>query len=366
MMESSSNLDLHHQQEIHGGSSSFTSQSFPLLGGFHEWHQDLIVNGGEQFNSNASGVLPSSRGFRLSTNEISAPPLGFQDLGFHWTGISESYMNHSGHQHQENQARIKEEYLSQSYPKLTEFIKGEQGVHELDERLLLDPTSFGGTMSNLSSMNQVTSSSYPAYMGMDLQALDLLASARFGRSFCEPTLNSMELIRDDIPFGLGRIQGPTQLPPNNHHQTPSFASGVSEAKRGNLENKASQAAPKKPRFEARSSCTSFKVRKEKLGDRIAALQQLVAPFGKTDTASVLMEAIGYIKFLQEQVETLSVPYMRTNKRLRTTQGTSSEDGDEEKPDLSSRGLCLVPLSCTSYVTSDNGGTWSPPNYRGTN
>lgn len=43
---------------------------------------------------------------------------------------------------------------------------------------------------------------------------------------------------------------------------------------------------------------------------------------------------------------------------------SDEDRDESKLDLRSRGLCLVPLSCTSYVTSDNGGVWSPPNYGG--
>lgn len=114
---------------------------------------------------------------------------------------------------------------------------------------------------------------------------------------------------------------------------------------------------------------SFKVRKEKLGDRIAALQQLVSPFGKTDTASVLMEAIGYIKFLQDQVETLSGPYMRSSKykKARTTQQRgSSNAGDqkeEAKVDLRSRGLCLVPLSCTSYVTNEN-GVWAPPNFRG--
>ncbi|VAH56943.1 unnamed protein product [Triticum turgidum subsp. durum] len=114
---------------------------------------------------------------------------------------------------------------------------------------------------------------------------------------------------------------------------------------------------------------SFKVRKEKLGDRIAALQQLVSPFGKTDTASVLMEAIGYIKFLQDQVETLSGPYMRSakHKKARTTQQRGPSDtGDqkeEAKVDLRSRGLCLVPLACTSYVTNEN-GIWAPPNFRG--
>ncbi|KAK8914663.1 Transcription factor bHLH110 [Platanthera zijinensis] len=62
-------------------------------------------------------------------------------------------------------------------------------------------------------------------------------------------------------------------------------------------------------------------RKEKLGDRIAALQQLVAPFGKV----------------------------------------SADKREEAKPNLRTRGLCLVPLSCTSYVTGDN-VVWSPPNY----
>ncbi|KAL8153935.1 hypothetical protein V2J09_011695 [Rumex salicifolius] len=110
------------------------------------------------------------------------------------------------------------------------------------------------------------------------------------------------------------------------------------------------------------------VRKEKLGDRIAALQQLVAPFGKTDTASVLMEAIGYIKFLQNQVETLSVPYMKLSSHNKSNNNSMQEgscrgggDDDDEEPDLRSGGLCLVPLSCMNYIANDGGaGIW-PPN-----
>ncbi|KAG4945003.1 Transcription factor bHLH113 [Glycine soja] len=52
--------------------------------------------------------------------------------------------------------------------------------------------------------------------------------------------------------------------------------------------------------------------KEKLGERIAALQQLVSPFGKTDTTSVLHEAIGYIRFLHDQVPVLCSPYLESS------------------------------------------------------
>ncbi|KAG7568725.1 Helix-loop-helix DNA-binding domain superfamily [Arabidopsis thaliana x Arabidopsis arenosa] len=57
----------------------------------------------------------------------------------------------------------------------------------------------------------------------------------------------------------------------------------------------------------KSSDLSFssKERKDKLGERISALQQLVSPYGKTDTASVLLEGMQYIQFLQEQVKVCS-------------------------------------------------------------
>ncbi|KAH9714265.1 transcription factor bHLH68 [Citrus sinensis] len=133
---------------------------------------------------------------------------------------------------------------------------------------------------------------------------------------------------------------------------------------------------------------SSEVRKEKLGDRITALHQLVSPFGKTDTASVLLEAIGYIRFLQGQIEALSSPYLSTspsasmrnqhcvhgdingafpeapgqllNDTCLKRKEAPNQDGQGKPKDLRSRGLCLVPLSCTQQVGSDNGADfWAP-------
>ncbi|KAK8594995.1 hypothetical protein V6N13_015904 [Hibiscus sabdariffa] len=135
---------------------------------------------------------------------------------------------------------------------------------------------------------------------------------------------------------------------------------------------------KKARVQPSSSQPPLKVRKEKLGDRITALHQLVSPFGKTDTASVLLEAIGYIRFLQGQIEALSSPYLGTpTPNMRNQQSVQRErncafpedEGQEkqehEPKDLRSRGLCLVPVSCTQQVGSDNGADfWAPPAFGG--
>ncbi|XP_042416730.1 transcription factor bHLH68-like isoform X3 [Zingiber officinale] len=104
-------------------------------------------------------------------------------------------------------------------------------------------------------------------------------------------------------------------------------------------------APKKARFQGSFSTQStFKVRKEKIGDRITALHQLVSPFGKTDTASVLLEVSGYIRFLQSQIEALSLPYLSSAPGNMKHPQTGRNNNEGEKKDLKSRGLCLVPVS----------------------
>nr|SSC84619.1 At421340-like [Capsella grandiflora] len=110
---------------------------------------------------------------------------------------------------------------------------------------------------------------------------------------------------------------------------------------------------KRPRLETPSHFPSFKVRKEKLGDRITALQQLVSPFGKTDTASVLHDAVEYIKFLQEQIteKVSSDPHSRGSGEQQQWSDKSSNNTHQDqvcrpRQDLRSRGLCLMPISST--------------------
>ncbi|KAL0845622.1 hypothetical protein Bca101_018868 [Brassica carinata] len=116
---------------------------------------------------------------------------------------------------------------------------------------------------------------------------------------------------------------------------------------------------KRQRIETFSPLPSFKVRKEKLGDRITALQQLVSPFGKKKKASVLNEAVEYIKFLQEQVNVLSNPDHNTMGSVQRQQYldkkciNTQEEGEcsSRQVDLASRGLCLMPISASYQVAA---------------
>ncbi|KAK8676821.1 hypothetical protein V6N13_142383 [Hibiscus sabdariffa] len=140
--------------------------------------------------------------------------------------------------------------------------------------------------------------------------------------------------------------------PKNISEVPDSSTVVKKSGNGT--------SSKRPRSET-PSLPAFKVRKEKMGDRISALQQLVSPFGKTDTASVLSEAIEYIKFLHDQVDVLSTPYMKNGAATHHQQYCEKpKDPEGFKQDLRSRGLFLVSVSSTFPVAQ--GSTvdcWTP-------
>ncbi|XP_027126564.2 transcription factor bHLH68 isoform X1 [Coffea arabica] len=162
-----------------------------------------------------------------------------------------------------------------------------------------------------------------------------------------PTSCVTSLSSNLLNFSSSKAEGRNQNPENSSECNSSIAGGVS----------------KKPRIQHSTAQPALKVRKEKLGDRITALHQLVSPFGKTDTASVLSEAIGYIRFLQAQIEALSSPYLGnvSGGSGSMGQGHQQQSVVQDRPkDLKSRGLCLVPISCTQHVGSDNGADyWAP-------
>ncbi|MQM09449.1 hypothetical protein Taro_042322 [Colocasia esculenta] len=106
----------------------------------------------------------------------------------------------------------------------------------------------------------------------------------------------------------------------------SSSEGTRESTSGGKKS-GNEPALKKPRIETPSSLPTFKVRKEKLGDRITALQQLVSPFGKN------------------------------SEKLK--------DGDGPKQDLRSRGLCLVPISSTFAVANEPMSDFWTPTFGGT-
>lgn len=404
---------LHQLQDQLVESSSLATPSWFGVETNHAWTPNLNnLNSTDNINQNVHGeLIDSSRDSRHEI-DMSIHPM-IQDSGFHWSTNAARFITTSHSAHDQHLAKIKEE-LTNSFPKFTDMITDSSHSstteEDLSEKLFFKTISSGGGFLsdhsqnscssfgsvampsrvmnysqifpsiNISNLNESSSPPISNALGfhMNLQALDFLTSTRLSGSINHPAHDNDSIVKESLSFGPDHhMQHLTPRSSSNHNKLSPFINGVSETKRSGsyMEPKASQPAPKKSRSEPRSSCPPFKVRKEKLGDRISALQQLVAPFGKTDTASVLMEAIGYIKFLQNQVETLSVPYMKSarNRTCRMNQmGQIDENGNQvPKPDLRSRGLCLVPLSCMSYITNDGsgggggGGIWPPiDHYRG--
>ncbi|CAD6272525.1 unnamed protein product [Miscanthus lutarioriparius] len=248
------------------------------------------------------------------------------------------------------------------------------GMKEEGSAMPQPPYNFYGSHSHLAAGDH----DMPAPGGASKSQLSQMLLASSPRSCITTSLGSNMLDFSN--------SAPTPELKNHHHNSDNSSECNSTA---------TGSANKKPRVQASSSAQStLKVRKERLGDRITALHQIVSPFGKTDTASVLQETIGYIRFLLGQIEALSYPYMghgngtsiqngpigernpagllpeypgqllnhnnNTGAQQPAVQPDEQQGVNDETKDLRSRGLCLVPVSCTLHFGGDNAADyWAP-------
>ncbi|XP_048601802.1 transcription factor bHLH112-like isoform X2 [Brassica napus] len=228
--------------------------------------------------------------------------------------------------------------------------------------------------------------------------------ASWANNNINPNINSFSANTNSLPFWNSSlttnlnnttqnsyVTTPLIIPPRGDDKTKKTRGQSESLKRG----KYNEPASKKQRVTTPSPLPNFKVRKENLRDQITSLQQLVSPFGKvndldsiyliiiytnqsfyfhllgqvyldllffflwinfqTDTASVLQEAIEYIKFLHDQVTVLSTPYMKQGAPIHQQQ----QDGNGNQ-ELRAHGLCLVPISSTFPVANETTADfWTP-------
>ncbi|TYH94874.1 hypothetical protein ES332_A12G068500v1 [Gossypium tomentosum] len=358
-----------------------------------EWNQNLFPNIGSKYNRDLNETISKSR------DPWQVPPLIRTSMN------QDSFIQQSASEFLI--ANIKDE-MSDSFPKLSEMmyhhpqyssthhdnlwhssfpISNNMTELQLSSGELQSndhhPPPYLGTTSSASrydfnhifqstsiSTSDLCSTLFSSSLDLNLKSLDLLTSTYDGGSCNQSLIDIPGKLNRSVFMGHEsldhRREDSDDTSTGSKHKVSAFVSGTttSTKRSGSFSDttESTHTDAKKHRSSmSRSPCPTLKlqVRKEKLGDRVAALQKLVAPFGKTDTATVLSEAIGYIQFLHDQVQTLSVPFMKSSqsKFYRTMQGGSRVEGQEEqKRDLRSRGLCLVPQSSASYfINSCTGG-----------
>ncbi|KAL6011398.1 hypothetical protein ACLOJK_001844 [Asimina triloba] len=244
----------HQHQEQLGGSSSFAVPSLNLNGAGtnHLWSQNLLLNSGN-FNSHVNANLSNPRDLRENSIHPSISTAMFQDLGFQLpANIAENYTTHFPQELQA--AKIIKEELSGSFSKYSHDhlmtnlqdhlqLPSTQLLQDLNEKLLaknfysgcqingsyLSAGDFLGNphmsasagnastygrgnssrilpSTNISNLNP-SPSSFSASLGMNLQALDLLAPRKFGLNLSQQPFHcGFPSLKESVPFGLDHLQ----------------------------------------------------------------------------------------------------------------------------------------------------------------
>ncbi|XP_074555792.1 bHLH transcription factor RHL1-like [Curcuma longa] len=206
---------------------------------------------------------------------------------------------------------------------------------------------------------------------------------------------------------LGSFQRPAQTPNQHHHfqhHSAQSYGGLSSAATTTGAGQPSAAtapvssahtgggsqAPPRPRVRARRGqatdphSIAERLRRERIAERMKALQELLPSANKTDKASMLDEIIDYVKFLQLQVKILSMSRLGGATSVAPLVGDASPERGAERPGsvdaaaavgndgltaaerqvaklmgedmgsamqyLQGKGLCLMPISLASVLS----------------
>ncbi|XP_061971564.1 transcription factor bHLH110-like isoform X2 [Populus nigra] len=343
------NLNLQHQfqEQFTGYYSSFSSQpaEYSKVSSISDLNPEaagIILNiSSNTHNNYLTDCIPNS--------SVSLPPVSMtQGLSFchassfnQQSAAGELLLGKTKEEFPDSFCKLSDMMHTSSNVEETDFMSSKyehQNSHDLENLQNLSACrryNFSHILPTINiSKSDLCSSLVSSSLDLNIQTMDLLSTSTY-----DGDTSSSQSSENTLDHFMRELK---DSPSNSYNNTSTFEDGYGRKKRpssvSQLNNFLAEAKKNRP---APPSCPTLKVRKEKLGDRIAALQRLVAPYGKTDTASVLTEAIGYIQFLHDQVQTMSVPYMKSSniKPARTAQACSSEeDGKgQQKRDLRSRG-----------------------------
>nr|GLL20832.1 uncharacterized protein LOC109186254 [Ipomoea trifida] len=215
------------------------------------------------------------------------------------------------------------------FPDLPSQIESELNVFSgdgfcIDSNLYTNQDNLGGVLAFCSESQIIYQSEPPSSM----------AVKRLG---CPLGLDRGSTLPASLPVGFCEFYQDVHITKKTRKRSsPDSAESIAERAGKNVLIEETTPRIRRGRVPARRS--------QKLTDKITALQKLVSPYGKTDTASVLQEACISIKALQDQIQNLCI----------ASHGHSDQkSGDENEGGLRNKGLCLVPVSLLQTVADQD-------------
>ncbi|KAL6633801.1 hypothetical protein ACP70R_026472 [Stipagrostis hirtigluma subsp. patula] len=276
--------------------------------------------------------------------------------GMNMTGCMPRYAYHDHHQGNEG-SNHQQQPQELAAPAMASFLQQLSTNSSIGMHGSLDYSGIGGLDKISQEGRAMEASPY------SIRSLPDLSSFGSYRSTGESTSVQPYMRRADVSDSSRQEQEIVSA------RSSSSGSGAASDRKKRPSEEKTTTVKKSKQEGSKASPPKQQVPKVKIGEKITALQQIVSPFGKTDTASVLFETIKYIKFLHEQVQLLSEPYTNSSRNKGNVPWgehaeASKKDADAEHG-LRDRGLCLVPVSWTPEVYREGTAMdyWTPA-YRG--